>query len=216
MNKIISIEKAGKLITNGMSVMLGGFLGVGSAKEIIDEIIKLGLKDLTIIGNDTSFPDKNIGKLITNKMVKKAIVSHIGTNPETGRQMNSGELEVILTPQGTLAEIIRAGGAGLGGILTPTGLGTIVEDGKEIIEIDKKKFILEKSLKADAALIYATKADKHGNLVYEGSTRNFNPVMATAADIVIAEVEEILEELNPNEIVVPGIFVDYIVKKEGL
>ncbi|MGL4977037.1 MAG: CoA transferase subunit A, partial [Cetobacterium sp.] len=170
-------------------------------------------KDLTLIANDTSFPDFERGKLILNKRVKKAIVSHIGTNPETGKQMNSGELEVELVPQGTLAERIRAAGAGLGGILTPTGVGTIVQEGKEIIEIDNKKYLLEKPLKADVALIYGTKVDSFGNISFFGSTRNFNTIMATAGDIVIVEADEIVEgSLEPNEIVIPGIFIDYVVK----
>ncbi|MGL6168104.1 MAG: CoA transferase subunit A, partial [Fusobacteriaceae bacterium] len=158
-------------------------------------------------------PEFEKGKLIVNKRVKKVIVSHIGTNPETGKQMNSGELEVVLVPQGTLVERIRAAGAGLGGILTPTGIGTVVQNGKEIIEIDKKKYLLEKPLKADIALIYGTKVDSFGNISFFGSTRNFNTVMATAADTVVVEADEVVEGcLEPNEIIIPGIFVDYIIK----
>lgn len=143
---------------------------------------------------DTSTPDFDRGKLIVNKQIKKAIVAHIGTNPETGRQMNAGELEVELVPMGTLVERIRSGGAGLGGFLTPTGVGTIVEQGKQIMEIDGRKYLFEKPLRADFALIYATKIDKFGNAFLEGTTRNFNPVMATAAETVIVEAEEISDE----------------------
>ncbi|MGL4641475.1 MAG: CoA transferase subunit A [Cetobacterium sp.] len=213
MKKLVSIDFAASLIKNDSSLMIGGFLKCGSPKEIIEKLLENGTKDLTIIANDTSFPDFERGKLIVNKRVKKAIVSHIGTNPETGKQMNSGELEVELVPQGTLAERIRAAGAGLGGVLTPTGVGTIVQEGKDIIEVDNKKYLLEKPLKADVALIYGTKVDSFGNISFFGSTRNFNTIMATAADIVIVEADEIIEgSLEPNEIVIPGIFVDYVVK----
>ncbi|MGL5312292.1 MAG: CoA transferase subunit A [Peptostreptococcaceae bacterium] len=213
MKKLVSVDFAASLIKNDSSLMIGGFLKCGSPKEIIEKLLENGTKDLTIIANDTSFPDFEKGKLILNKRVKKAIVSHIGTNPETGKQMNSGELQVELVPQGTLAERIRAAGAGLGGILTPTGVGTVVQEGKKLIEIDNKKYLLEKPLKADVALIYGTKVDSFGNVSFFGSTRNFNTIMATAGDIVIVEADEIVEgALEPNEIVIPGIFVDYVVK----
>ncbi|MGL5123287.1 MAG: CoA transferase subunit A [Fusobacteriaceae bacterium] len=213
MGKVVSLKEAGKHIKSGMSIMMGGFMQTGGVKNLVDEMLKNEIKDITLIANDTSLIDSDKGKLIVNKRVKKAIVSHIGLNPETGRQMRDGEIEVILIPQGTLAEKIRAGGAGLGGILTPTGIGTTVEEGKQIIEVNGHKFILETPLKADVAIIYATKADIYGNLSFEGSTRNFNTIMATAADVVIVEVDEIVEgALNPNEIVIPGIFVDYIVQ----
>ena len=213
MKKIVSAEVAGKLINENDTVMIGGFLRCGAPVKVIDEIIKNKIGNLTLISNDTSFPEYDRGKLIVNKLVKKAIVTHIGTNPETGRQMNAGELEVELVPMGTLIERIRCGGAGLGGILTPTGVGTLVEKGKTVIEQDGKKYLLEKPLKANVAIIYATKADKFGNLFLDGTTRNFNTVMATAADIVIAEADEICEDaLNPAEITFPGVFIDYIVK----
>lgn len=209
--KILSISEAGKLVKNNSSIMIGGFLRCGTPYKIIDELIKNKTDGLTLIANDTSMPDFDRGKLIINKLIKKAIVTHIGTNPETGRQMNAGELEVELVPMGTLIERIRAGGAGLGGVLTPTGIGTVVEQGKESLEIDGKKFLLEKPLKADVALIYATKADKFGNLFLEGTTRNFNTVMATAAQTVIAEPDEISDEpLDPAQVTIPGIFVDYL------
>ncbi|MGL4357302.1 MAG: CoA transferase subunit A [Cetobacterium sp.] len=213
MKKLVSVDFAASLIKNDSSLMIGGFLKCGSPKEIIEKLLENGTKDLTIIANDTSFPDFEKGKLIVNKRVKKAIVSHIGTNPETGKQINNGELKVELVPQGTLAERIRAAGSGLGGILTPTGVGTIVQEGKEIIEVDNKKYLLEKPLKADVALIYGTKVDSFGNVSFFGSTRNFNTIMATAADIVIVEADEIVKgALEPNEIVIPGIFIDYVVK----
>lgn len=211
MKKIISPQQAAQYVTEGASIMIGGFLRCGSPVKIIDELVKNHIGNLTLIANDTSLPEYDRGLLIVNKLVKKAIVSHIGTNPESGRQLNAGELEVELVPMGTLVERIRAAGAGLGGILTPTGIGTIVENGKDVVEIDGHKYLLEKPLRADVAIIYATKADKFGNAFLDGTTRNFNTAMATAADIVILEPEEICDEpLNPAEITIPGIFVDYI------
>ncbi|HAR86305.1 MULTISPECIES: acetate CoA-transferase subunit alpha [Clostridium] len=217
MNKLISIDEAVAKIQDGMTVMIGGFLAVGTPEAIIDALVKKGVKDLTIIANDTGFPDRGIGKLIVNKQVKKTIASHIGTNKETGNQMNSGEMEVELSPQGTLAERIRCGGAGLGGFLTPTGLGTIVQDGKEVITVDGQEYILEKPLKADVALLFGSKVDKKGNVYYNQATRNFNPLIATAADTVIVQAEELVEvgDIDPNVVMTPYIFVDYIVKGEN-
>ncbi len=214
MNKIITIEEAVSHIKDGMSVMIGGFLAVGTPDKLIDALIAKGVKDLTIIGNDTGFVDKGIGKLIVSKQAKKTIASHIGTNPETGRQMNEKEMDVELVPQGTLAERVRCGGAGLGGFLTPTGLGTVVEEGKQKITVDGIEYLLEKPLRADVALIFGSKVDKKGNVYYHEATRNFNPLMAAAADLVIVEAEELVEvgEINPNEVMTPSIFVDYIVK----
>ncbi len=215
MKKLISVSEAGKLITPNASVMVGGFLRCGSPYKVIDEIIKNKIGGLTLIANDTSFEEYDRGKLIANKLVKKAIVTHIGTNPETGRQLNAGEIEVELVPMGTLVERIRCGGAGLGGFLTPTGKGTLVEDGKQVIESNGRKYLLETPLRADFAIIYATKADKFGNAFLDGTTRNFNTVMATAADVVILEPEEISDEpLDPAQITIPGIFVDYLVTQE--
>ncbi|WP_346930667.1 acetate CoA-transferase subunit alpha [Clostridium sp.] len=217
MNKLISIDEAVAKIQDGMTVMIGGFLAVGTPEAIVDALVKKGVKDLTIIANDTGFPDKGIGKLIVNKQVKKTIASHIGTNKETGNQMNSGEMEVELSPQGTLAERIRCGGAGLGGFLTPTGLGTIVQDGKDIITVDGQEYILEKPLKADVALLFGSKVDKKGNVYYNQATRNFNPLIATAADTVIVQAEELVEvgDIDPNVVMTPYIFVDYIVKGDN-
>mgnify|MGYP002470319965 CR=1 FL=1 len=212
MKKILSAAEASKLIPADTSLMVGGFLNCGSPTKVIDELIKNKTGGLTLIANDTATPELDKGKLVVNKLVKKAIVTHIGTNPETGRQLNAGEIEVELVPMGTLVERIRSAGAGLGGFLTPTGIGTLVEDGKQVLEIEGKKYLLEKPLKADFALIYGTKADKFGNVFLEGTTRNFNTVMATAATTFIFQADEICDEpLNPNEITIPGIFVDYIV-----
>ncbi len=216
MDKVKTIDNVIEIIKDGMVVMIGGFMGVGTPEFIIDAMIKKNVKDLTIIANDTSFPDRGLGRLIVNKQVKKVIASHIGLNPETGRQMNNGELEVKLIPQGTLVEQIRCGGAGIGGFLTETGIGTIVEEGKEKIKVGNKGYLLELPLRADVAVIGGSIVDRQGNVFYNASTRNFNPIMATAADIVIVGAEKIVEvgELDPNNVMTPGIFVDYIVGSE--
>lgn len=213
MKKVVSKKELISLIKDGMVIMIGGFLGCGTPEKIIDLIIEMGIKDLTIIGTDTSFVDKGIGRLIANKQVKKVIASHIGTNPVTGELMNNGEMEVELSPQGTLAERIRAGGYGLGGVLTPTGVGTMVEEGKEIITIKGKDYLLEMPLRADLALIRGSVVDTFGNTIYRGTTRNFNPVMAMAADTVIVEAEKLVEpgELDKECIMTPGVVVDYII-----
>jgi acetate CoA/acetoacetate CoA-transferase alpha subunit len=214
MNKHISINECVAKIKDGMSVMIGGFMGNGTPENLMDALVAAGVKNLTVICNDTAFPNKGIGKLIDNKQIKKLIVSHIGTNPVTVDQMNAKELEVEFSPQGTLAERVRAGGAGLGGVLTPTGLGTVVAEGKPTLEIDGKTYLLEKPLRADVALLGANIGDKSGNLIFKGTSQNFNPIMATAADLVIAEVEELVEvgELAPETVHVAGIFVDYYIK----
>ena len=213
MKKQITVEQAVEKIKDGMTIMVGGFLSNGSANAILTELSKKNIKNLTIICNDTSFPDKGVGKLIVNKQIAKVYTSHIGTNPHSNEQLNSGEMIVEFCPQGTLAERIRTAGAGLGGVLTPTGLGTIVANGKEIIKIDGNDFLLEKPLKADVALIGASLGDKAGNLVYKGTSQNMNPLMATAADLVIAEVKELVEtgEIPAENIHTQGIFVDYII-----
>ncbi|WP_295159765.1 CoA transferase subunit A [uncultured Brachyspira sp.] len=215
MAKIISKEEACSFIKDGLKVMVGGFLACGSANSIIDMLATKSVKNLTLISNDTAFPDRGCGKLVVNKQISKVIASHIGTNPETGKQMNNKEMEVVLMPQGSLAECIRAAGAGLGGILTPTGLGTIVQENKQIVKVQGKEYILEEAIHGDVALIYADYADKYGNLAYKGTTRNFNPLMAMACKTTIAEVKEIVDGcLDPNNIIVPSIFVNYIVKAE--
>ncbi|HOM43655.1 MAG TPA: 3-oxoacid CoA-transferase subunit A, partial [Bacillota bacterium] len=199
-------------IKDGMTVAVGGFIGAGTPEKLVDAVIAKGIKDLTLICNDTAFPDKGVGKWVVNRVVSRIIVSHIGTNPETGRQMNAGELKVELVPQGTLAERVRAAGAGLGGILTPTGIGTVVEEGKEKITVNGKEYLLELPLKADVALLKGSIVDKKGNIYYKKATRNFNPLMATAADLVIVEAEKIVEvgELDPTDVMTPSIFVDVI------
>ena len=214
MKKGISLAAAISEVKDGMSVMIGGFLGTGTPEAFIDELVAQGTKRLTVIGNDTSFPDRGIGKLIVNKQVAKAIVSHIGTNPETGRQMNTGEIEVVLVPQGTLAEQIRAGGAGLGAVVTPTGVGTIVEEGKQKITIDGREYLIELPIKADVALLQAEWADESGNLIFDKSARNFNPLMAFAAETVIVLAKNIVPvgQLDPDHVMTPGVLVKYIVK----
>lgn len=213
-NKVVTMEEAVSHVKDGMTVFIGGFLGVGTPEKIIDALIEKGVKDLTVVGNDTGFPDRGIGRLVCNNQVKKVIATHIGTNPETGRRMQSGEMEVELCPQGTLAERIRAAGCGLGGVLTPTGVGTIVEEGKQVLEIDGKKYLLEKPLRADVALLNGSVVDELGNIVYAKTTKNFNPMMATAADTVIVFAENLVKvgEIDPDHVMTSRIFVDYIVK----
>ena len=214
MKKIISAQEAISFIKEGSTVMVGGFLECGAPDILVDELVNQNIGNLTMISNDTTYPHADKGKLIVNKQIKKLITSHIGTNPETGKQMHSGELDVELVPMGTLIEKIRAKGTGLGGVLTPTGVGTVLEENKKTKEIDGKTFIFEKPLGADFALIYGTKVDKFGNVSYYGTTRNLNTIMATAADTVIVQADELVDCLDPNEVVIPGLFVDYIVVKE--
>ena len=214
MSKFISIEEAVSKVKDGMTIMVGGFLANGTPNKIVDALAKSGVKNLTLICNDTAYPDKGVGQLIANKQVKKLFVSHIGTNPHTSEQMNSGELEIEFCPQGSLAERVRAGGCGLGGILTQTGMGTIVAEGKQIVNVDGKDYLLEKPLRADIALVGASLGDKDGNLVYRGTSQNFNPLMASAADLVIAEINELVEvgEIAAENVKTPSIMVDFIVK----
>lgn len=214
MSKFISIEEAISKVKDGMTIMVGGFLANGTPNKIVDALAKSGVKNLTLICNDTAFPDRGVGQLIANKQVKKLFVSHIGTNPCTSEQMNSGELEIEFCPQGSLAERVRTGGCGLGGILTQTGMGTIVAEGKQIINVDGKDYLLEKPLRADVALVGASLGDKAGNLVYRGTSQNFNPLMAAAADLVIAEVNELVEvgEIAAENVKTPSIMVDYIIE----
>ena len=216
-NKIITVDEAMKYIKDGSRLMIGGFMSVGTPEILMDAIVKKGAQNLTVIANDSGTLDTGIGKLISAKQVKYLIASHIGLNAETGKQMTSGELEVELVPQGSLAEKIRAGGAGLGGVLTPTGIGTEVEQGKIKIILEEKEYLIELPLKAEVALIRGSIVDKSGNVYYNATTKNFNPLMATAADIVIVAAEKIVEdgELDPNCIMTPSIFVDYIVGGES-
>jgi len=216
-NKIITVDEAMEYIKDGSRLMIGGFMSVGTPEILMDAIVKKGVQNLTVIANDSGTLDTGIGKLISAKQVKCLIASHIGLNAETGKQMTSGELEVDLVPQGSLAEKIRAGGAGLGGVLTPTGIGTEVERGKKKIILDQKEYLIELPLKAEVALIRGSIVDKSGNVYYNATTKNFNPLMATAADIVIVAAKKIVEdgELDPNCIMTPSIFVDYIVGGES-
>lgn len=213
-DKLLKKEEFIGKIFDGAILMIGGFLGDGTPESLIDEIVKAGKKDLTVIANDTAFPGKGIGKLIRAGLVKKAIVSHIGTNPETQKQMIEGSMEVELVPQGTLAEKVRAGGFGLGGILTPTGLGTVVENDKQRCEIDGKEYLIEPAIKADIALLKAKKADVLGNLTYNLTAQNFNPLMAFAAVTTIAEFEELVPKggIAPNEVRTPHAVVDFLVR----
>jgi acetate CoA/acetoacetate CoA-transferase alpha subunit len=213
MCKLQEMNKALEPVKDGASLMIGGFMGVGAPHTIIDTLVEKGVQSLTVIANDAGVPNDGIGKLVENRQIEKLVASHIGLNPKAGMQMNAKEMEVELVPQGTLAERIRAGGVGLGGVLTPTGLGTIVEEGKQVIESNGQKYILETAMKAEVALVKAYKADSKGNLVFRQTARNFNPLIATAADYVVAEVEEYVEDnyLEPDQVHIPGLFIDAVV-----
>lgn len=214
MNKLTTPEQVMSLIQDGMTIMVGGFMANGTPERFMDALVEKGVRDLTIICNDAGLPGKGVGKLISRRQVRKLIASHIGLNPEAGQLMNSGEMEIELIPQGTLAERIRCGGAGLGGFLTPTGVGTVVEQGKQKIELNGVTYLLELPLKADVALLLAHTADEMGNLTYRRSARNFNVPMAMAAATVIAQVREIVPAgaIDPDHVITPGVLVDYIVK----
>ena len=212
-NKLISLEDAVARIPDGASLLIGGFMAVGGPNRRVDELIRQGKRDLTIIANDTARPNNGLGKLVVEKLVRRVVTSHIGLNPETQKQMISGAIEVELVPQGTLAERIRAGGVGLGGVLTPTGVGTTVEEGKRKVEIDGVPYLLEMPIKADFALVAAKQADLYGNLTYALTARNFNPLMTMAGATVIAEAEDILPVgcIPPDAVMTPSVLVDYIV-----
>lgn len=207
------MEEALSHIGDGASIMVNGFMGVKSPERIIDGIVAKGVKNLTVICNDSAVPGKGVGKLIANKRVKKLVASHIGLNPETGAQFMAGELDCELIPQGTLVERIRCGGAGLGGFLTPTGVGTEVADGKKQLNVGGTDYLLELPLRADVAILSGSIVDKLGNVYYRGTTKNFSPVMAMAADVVIVEAERIVEigEIDPDCVMTPSMFVDYVV-----
>ncbi len=215
MHKAISVADAVEKIPDGASLMIGGFMGVGSPHRLIAELVRQGRKGLTVIANDTARPGHGIGRLIDAKAVTQLVVSHIGTNPETQRQMIAGETEVELCPQGSLAERIRAAGFGLGGVLTPTGVGTFAGGGKREIEVDGNRFLLELPLKADFALIGAHRADYYGNLSYALTARNFNPIMAMAGATVIAEAAEIVPVgvIPPDEVMTPAVLVDHLLER---
>jgi len=211
--KTLSVKDAAALIPDGASLMIGGFMGVGTPDPLIDELVRQGKRNLTIIANDTAMPGRGIGKLVTAELIAKTIASHIGLNPETQKQMIAGKMDVDLVPQGTLIERIRAAGCGLGGVLTPTGVGTVVEDGKQRIEVNGKSYLLETPLRADFALVHAFLADYSGNLSYALTGRNFNPVMAMAGDTVIVTAEHIVPVgvISPDHVVTPAPLVDYLV-----
>jgi acetate CoA/acetoacetate CoA-transferase alpha subunit len=214
MNKVQTIEQAISKIEDGASIMLGGFMAVGTPEKLVDATIKRGVKNLTIICNDAAIPGVGAGKFVDAGVIKKYITNHIGLNPVIGKQMREGEVEVVLTPQGTFAERIRAGGAGLGGFLTPTGVGTLVQEGKKVITMEGKDYLLELPLTADVALIKAHRADRSGNLVFRKSARNFNPLMATACEYVVVEAEHIEDvgSIDPDAVMLPGIFIDAVVQ----
>ncbi len=204
-------------LKDGMSIMFGGFMGIGTPAGIVREILDSGVKELTLIGNDTAMVSTGVGVLVANRRVKKVIASHIGTNAETGKQLLAKEIEVELVPQGTLIERIRCGGAGLGGVLTPTGVGTIVEDGKTKMTLDGVDYLLERPLFADMAIVYAQQADEIGNLVYRRAARNFNPLVAMASHFTVAEVAEIVEpgQIDPDLVMTPGVLVQALILAEG-
>ncbi|MGF1700812.1 3-oxoacid CoA-transferase subunit A [Photobacterium makurazakiensis] len=212
MKKHINEATIAALLHDGMTIMIGGFMANGAPEGLIDIILKSNIKNITLITTDTGTPTTGSGRLISAKRVSKLFASHIGTNPETGAQMNSGELDVELVPQGTLAERIRAAGAGLGGVLTPTGLGTVIAEGKEVINIDGNDFLLEKPLHADLALIRGSVVDTKGNVFYKRTTQNFNPLMATAAKTVIVEAVTLVETggIEPESVHTPSLFVNHI------
>ncbi|MCF7926785.1 MAG: CoA transferase subunit A [Candidatus Izimaplasma sp.] len=214
MVKQLKLNALEEHLHDGMSILVGGFMCVGTPELIIDEIVKSNVKDLTIYCNDSGFEEQGVGKLIKNNQVKKLVASHIGLNPYAGKLMSSQEMDVELIPQGTLAERIRAGGSGLGGILTQTGINTIVEKNKQIINVNNQSYILETPIRADLAIIYGNKIDQYGNTMYRATTRNFNPVMAMAADKVIAQARHMVQQLDPECVHTPHIFVDYVIKEE--
>jgi acetate CoA/acetoacetate CoA-transferase alpha subunit len=211
--KAVSVEEAVARIPNGATVMVGGFMGVGTPERLLDELVRQRKSELSIISNDAAFPGKGVGKLFDAALVSTLTTSHIGLNPNVQKQMMANQVAVNLVPQGTFVERIRAGGCGLGGVLTPTGIGTMVEEGKRRIEVDGKSFLLETALRSDFALIHAFLADYLGNLAYALTARNFNPVMAMAADTVIVTAENIVPVgvIAPDHVVTPAPLVDYLI-----
>jgi len=217
-NKVVPIEEAMSHIRSGMSIAVGGFIGQGDPLTLIDYLKTMDVEDLTIYENDAGYRERGTVELVQQGKVNKVVASHVGTTPAIGKAMNEGRLEVEATPQGTLAERMRCGGAGLGGFLTPTGVGTVAEEGKALIELDGQTYIVVPALKVDVAIIRAHMGDTWGNLVYRGTSRNFNVPAAMCADYVIAEVENLygLGELDPNHVHTPGIFVHAVVRSELL
>ena len=236
-SKVMSVEEAvKKYCFDGMTILLPGFVNVGVPEVLIEGLIDAGIKDLSVISNNTSVPGRGIGKLVRANIIKKITASHIGNNSETVQKVVDGEINLTFVPQGSLCEKVRAGGAGIGGVLTPTGMYTPMMDGKQVVEWDeetgkfvflegeivpdptKKRFILELPLHGDVCFVHAWKADKMGNVVYRRTSRNFNEVFATAADHVIVEAEQIVEvgEIDPDEIMTPGFVVDAVVQGRTL
>jgi acetate CoA/acetoacetate CoA-transferase alpha subunit len=211
--KTISVQDAVGMIPDGASLMIGGFMGVGTPERLIDELTRQGRRNLTVIANDTAIPGRGIGKLVSAGLIAKTVASHIGLNPETQQQMIAGKMAVELVPQGTLIERIRAGGFGLGGILTPTGVGTVVEEGKRRIDLNGKSYLLETGLRADFALVQAFLCDYLGNLTYALTARNFNPLIAMAADTVMVAAEHIVPVgvIAPDHVMTPAPLVDYLI-----
>ena len=211
--KVVFVEDAIAMIPNGATIMIGGFMGVGTPERLLDELVRQRKSELSVISNDAALPGKGIGKLVDAALVSTLTTSHIGLNPNAQKQMMAHQIAVNLVPQGTLVERIRAGGCGLGGVLTPTGVGTIVEEGKRKVEIEGKPFLLETALRSDFALIHAFLADHLGNLSYALTARNFNPVMAMAADTVIVTAENIVPVgvITPDHVVTPAPLVDFLV-----
>lgn len=216
--KVVTLEKVLEYIHDGSTLMYGGFGGVGNPPTIINGILAKGVKDLHLIGNDAGFPNIGIGKLVSQGRASTLIASHIGSNPVAGNLMTEGKLNVEFSPQGTLVERIRAGGMGLGGVLVDVGIDSIIAKNKDTVEVSGRSFLIEPALMADVSIVYAKKADKYGNLIYDKSARNTNPLVAMAGQVTIAEVEQIVEigELDPEEIVTPGVFVNFVIKSQGV
>ncbi len=215
-NKIISVQEAASMVKDGMTIMIGGFTFFGNPTKITDALLESGVKNLTLIANDNVAPDHGVGKMIVKHQFKKIYATHIARNPEAGRQMMTGETDFVLIPQGTMAEKIRAGGAGIGGFYTPTGIGTELEEGKEKRVINGKEYLFEEGFRAELAIIKANVADRAGNLFMRRTAKNVNPLMAMAADVVIAQADKVVEvgELDPELVTVPGILIDYIVESD--
>jgi acetate CoA/acetoacetate CoA-transferase alpha subunit len=211
--KVISVQDAVAMIPDGASLMVGGFMGVGTPDRLMDELVRQGKRNLTVIANDTAWPGRGIGKLVSAGLLGRVVASHIGLNPETQQQMIAGKIQVDLVPQGTLVERIRSGGYGLGGVLTPTGVGTVVEKDKRKVEVDGKEYLIETAIRADFALVQAFLADYTGNLTYVLTARNFNPVMAMAADTVIVAADHIVPVglIAPDQVSTPSPLVDYLI-----
>ncbi len=216
-NKLVDKEAFKEMLRDDMTIMFGGFMACGASTVLIEAIRESGIQNITAISSDAGWDNKGLGRIVETGQVTKLYASHIGLNPLVGKKMTEGTMEVELNPQGTLAERIRSGGAGLGGVLTPTGLDTDVEQGKRVIEVQGKKYLLEEPLRADLAIIRGGKVDEMGNVMYSATARNFNPIMATAADVVVVGADELVGvgDLNPESIATPHVLVDYIVKEEA-